>query len=69
MIDSHPLIFSIILRTTRKRKLSDDDDDDDGGDLRAESKSHKLIQPTIAWHVPLLLPERHDAPPPQNNST
>ena len=33
-----------------------------------ESKSHKLIQPTIAWHVPLLLPERHDAPPPQNNS-
>ena len=41
-----------------------DDDDDMGMDMSAM----KTIQTTIPWHVPNLLPERADAPPPQVNS-
>mmetsp|Transcript_10086 Transcript_10086/g.11611 ORF Transcript_10086/g.11611 Transcript_10086/m.11611 type:complete len:871 (+) Transcript_10086:59-2671(+) len=55
-----------IVAKYKKRKLLDDDDDDVA--LRTKKKAHKLIQATVAWHMPLLLPEHSDAPPPQNNS-
>lgn len=49
----------------KKRKLLDDDDDVDMGPA---TKSQKIVQASVPWHVPSLLPERSDAPPPQNNS-
>lgn len=55
-----------LLAKAKKAKLSDDDDDD--GALGAEPNLPITVYPTIAWHVPALLPERSDPPPPQVNS-
>mmetsp|Transcript_25460 Transcript_25460/g.47448 ORF Transcript_25460/g.47448 Transcript_25460/m.47448 type:complete len:872 (-) Transcript_25460:2332-4947(-) len=52
-----------LLAKAKKAKLSDDDD------MGVEASPAKAIQPTIAWHVPPLLPERTDAPPPPVNSS
>ena len=55
-------LFSVL----RKSKLTDDDDDDVG--MGVEPPAMSTIRPAIAWHVPSLLPENPDAPPPQVNS-
>jgi RNA recognition motif-containing protein len=48
----------------RKSKLLDDDDDGMGG----QGPSRLLIKPTIAWHAPILMPERSDFTPQPINS-
>eukprot|EP00537_Pseudo-nitzschia_pungens_P006995 CAMPEP_0172356736 /NCGR_PEP_ID=MMETSP1060-20121228/1115_1 /TAXON_ID=37318 /ORGANISM="Pseudo-nitzschia pungens, Strain cf. cingulata" /LENGTH=836 /DNA_ID=CAMNT_0013077035 /DNA_START=71 /DNA_END=2584 /DNA_ORIENTATION=+ len=52
-----------LLAKAKKAKLIDDDDD---GMVVPETSSQTKVQPTVAWHVPMLIPERKD--PPQNNS-
>jgi hypothetical protein len=56
-------LFNVLFFTNRKAKLMDDDDDE----LGPEVKMPMTVQPTITWHVPLLLLERKDTPPAKNN--
>uniref|UniRef100_A0A7S4AAD9 RRM domain-containing protein n=2 Tax=Pseudo-nitzschia australis TaxID=44445 RepID=A0A7S4AAD9_9STRA len=54
-----------LLAKAKKAKLLDDDDD---GLVVPDATLPVQVQPTIAWHVPPLIPERQDASPSQNNS-
>ncbi|KAL3918309.1 MAG: hypothetical protein SGILL_004301, partial [Bacillariaceae sp.] len=56
-----------LLATAKYVNLTDDDDDMGmGADIPTQRRA--TAQPTIAWHVPALLPENADTPPPQVNS-
>jgi hypothetical protein len=56
--------LNVLFFTNRKAKLMDDDDDE----LGQEVKMPMIVQPTITWRAPLVLPESKDTPPAQNNS-
>jgi len=53
-----------LIAKAKKAKLSDDDDDEVG----REAKLSMVVQPTVTWHVPPLLPDLKDAPSSHNNS-